>query len=232
MSGLEMLGRLNEIPLFEGLSERQLGWLRERFYARTYRAGVDVITAGSQGEIVYIILGGSVKVYMPQTDGTDVFLTLLGPGDPVGEMSLVDSEGRSASVVTLAETTLIWMNRADFRQALDSMPALANNLLRVFSRRLRHSTHHIQTLSSLDVIGRVAYELLEFAGQYGQTLPGGEIHIPLRLTQGDLSDMVGASRKRVNQAIVELKHSGCIAVGADYTITILDRKCLAGKAKR
>lgn len=217
---------LEQIPLFVGLDENQQAWLRQRLNQRTFAEGTDVIVAGPPGEVVYFILRGTMKVYAPQPDGTDVIVAILVAGDPVGELSLVDQAGRSANVVTLEETTVLWMNRSDFQDALHEMPVLSHNMLRILSQRLRNTTSTIEVLASLDVNHRVIRQLLAFAERFGHPNGQGEIFIPVRLTQGDLSELVGASRKRVNQVMVLLKRKGLIAIDSNYWITILNPDAL------
>ena len=218
---------LNSLPLFAGLDEKQQLWLRARLNIHVFAEGLDVIVAGPPGEVIYFIVSGSMKVYAPQPDGTDVIVAILMAGDPVGELSLVDQAGRSANVVTLEETTVLWMNRRDFQEALFSMPLLSQNLLRILSQRLRNTTSHIQVLASLDVNRRVIRQLLAFAERYGQKKESGQVFIPIRLTQGDLSELVGASRKRVNQIMVVLKRKGYVSIDENYYITILNAKALS-----
>lgn len=217
---------LCEIPLCAGLTEAQRHWLADRMHSRTLPAGVDLITAGAVGEVVYIILRGSVKVYTQQLDGSQVIVNILGPGETVGEMSLVEHETRSASVITLEPTTVLWMNQMQFEEALRTMPTLARNIMQILSRRVRSSTQQIRTLASLDVNGRVAQQLLTFADRYGRKLPDGSIYIPLRLPQGELAELVGASRKRVNQVMVLFKRAGWVTVDEEYHITLRDPKAL------
>ena len=70
-------------------------------------------------------------------------------------------------------------------------------------------------------------QILALADRYGSEEAGGEATIPLRLTQSDLGDIVGASRERVNQVIVELKQRGYISVDPDHRIRVHDRRSLA-----
>lgn len=226
MAASEQNDSLGEVPLFAGLTEKQRNWLRSRLYARTFPANVDVIVAGAAGEVLYVILSGTVKVYVSQADGTDVIVAILGPGDTVGEQAIVDQAGRSASVITLEDSTVLWMSQADFQEALDTIPALARNLLKILSARLRMTTGHMQAMASLDVNHRLIRQIMAFAHRYGIENPDGTLTIPIRLTQNDLSELVGASRKRVNQAMVTLKREGWVAVDAGYHITILDRAAL------
>jgi CRP/FNR family transcriptional regulator, cyclic AMP receptor protein len=217
---------LDQIPLFSGLSEKQHGWVLSRLSERTFYKNQELIVAGMPGEFLYIILSGTVKVYVPQRDGEEVIVAILGPGDPVGEMSVIDRSGRSASVITLEETRVLWMDQSSFQEALQTMPVLAQNLIGILNNRLRTSTGQIQALAALDVQQRVIRQLLSFALRYGHPASFGKTIIPIRLTQSDLAGLVGASRKRVNQAIVFLKHSGWVAVDADYHITLLDQAAL------
>jgi len=211
------------IPLFSGLSDQQIAWLDARLYHSAFPAGQDMMVTGMPGDRVYIILSGTVKVYIPQVDGEDVIVAILGPGDSVGELSPLDQNGRSANVITIEETKVLWMRQDDFKEALLTMPILAQNLIHVLSSRLRSSTNQIQALAALDVGGRVARQILAFADRYGVQGADGQVVIPIRLTQNDLAGLVGASRKRVNQASVELKRCGCISIDGGYHITILDR---------
>jgi len=218
---------IQDVGLFHGLTQGELtrvsGWL----YCRTFPAEANIITAEQPGEVVYIILEGTVKIHIEQVNGSDVVLGILGPGDIVGEMSLIDSAGRSASVTTLEESRLLWMGKESFQECLRNIPAFSQNLVRIFSGRLRLANELIQALATLDVHGRVARQILAFSEKYGQVGADGRVFIPLRLTQGDIADLVGASRKRVNQVMVTFKQQGYISVDDVGRITLVDRKSLA-----
>jgi CRP/FNR family cyclic AMP-dependent transcriptional regulator len=85
----------------------------------------------------------------------------------------------------------------------------------------------VQALATLDVYGRVARQLLAFAEKYGESGSDGQTFIPIRLTQKDIADLVGASRKRVNQVMVSFKNQGLISVDANGRITVHNREGLA-----
>jgi CRP/FNR family cyclic AMP-dependent transcriptional regulator len=211
---------LAEVPLFQGLDMQHLIWLAGQLRYKTFPAGTNIITADTPGELVYIVLRGTVKIHIEQVGGGDVVLAILGSGDTVGEMSLIDSAGRSASVLTLEESTLLWLDRPTFQEALQRIPQLATNLIRILSNRVRLSNELIQALATLDVYGRVARQLLAFAEKYGHSNGSGEIRIPICLTQSDIADLVGASRKRVNQVMVAFKQMGILSVDGDGRISV------------
>ena len=217
---------LSDIRLFEGLTSAQLDWVSRRAHRRVFPVGANVMTAEQPGEAVYIVLHGTVKIHVEQADGRDVILALLGSGDLIGEMSLIDSVGRSASVTTLENSLMLWMGKETFQEMLDTFPPVARNLVKILSARVRLSDQLIQALASLDVYGRVARQLLAFTEKYGRPREDG-IQIRILFTQGDMADLVGASRKRVNQVMVSFKEQGLIGNDAEGHVMILDREGLA-----
>ncbi len=223
-------GTLSGISLFRGVPTRELERLAPLLHDRVFPAATNVLTAEQPGEAVYVVLGGSVKVHLFASDGTEVILAVLGPGELVGEMSLADSLGRSADVLTLEETTFLWMDRRTFRSSVEGSPALARNLADLLSRRVRLANAHLLSLATLDVSGRVAAQLLALAREYGEETQEGVL-IPVRLTQADLAALVGASRVRVNQALGYFRKRDAILVGVDGRITVHDEDALARRAR-
>lgn len=214
-------------PLFQGLTSEQLSRLNSLLRCRIFPAGSNIVNAEQPGEVVYVIQGGSVKIHVEQQDGSDVILAILGPGQIVGELSVLDGLGRSANAVTLERSTMLWMNRAAFQQSLRTMPAMNDNLVRILARLLRLANAQIQSLASLDVYGRVARQILAFAQGSGDTDPSGDVLIPIRLTQSDLAELVGAPRVRVNQVLIDYKERGHISVNPRYHITVYNAPALA-----
>jgi len=216
---------LSDIALFAGLTPTQLDWVAQRAHRRVFEAGRNVMTIEQPGEAVYIILYGTVKIHIEQVE-RDVILSILGAGDLLGEMSLIDSVGRSASAVTLENSLLLWMDKVTFNYILDNFTPVARNLVRILSARVRLSDQLIQALATLDVNGRVARQLLAFAEKYGYKKQDA-IQIRIVLTQSDIADLVGASRKRVNQAMVLFKERGLIDTDTEGRIAIKDMEGLA-----
>jgi CRP/FNR family cyclic AMP-dependent transcriptional regulator len=227
MPAVEDTRVLSSLKLFEGLSNEELDRLNnELLQRRKFSSGTNIITVAQPGEVVFVLLGGSVKIYVDQIDGSEVILAFLGPGDTFGEMGMIGSSGRSASVLTLEECTCLSMDRTSFLGCLKSMSQLSFNLVQLLSRRLRLANEQIQALSTLDVRGRVARQLLAFAQRYGEAESNAEVSIPLRLTQTDLASLVGASRERVNQVIVDFKDRSFISVDPGHHITVHDIQAL------
>ncbi len=217
---------LTGIKLFEGMSPKQLDWVAQRAHRRIFPAGTNVLTIEQPGEAVYVILYGTLKIHV-QDGERDVILSILGAGDLLGEMSLIDSVGRSANAVTLENSLMLWMDKRTFNYLVDEVPPVARNLVQIMSSRVRLSDQLIQALATLDVNGRVARQLLAFAERYGREKGQGEVEIPISLTQGDIADLVGASRKRVNQAMTLFKKQKFIRLNNKGRIVILSHEGLA-----
>ncbi|MFN2545218.1 MAG: Crp/Fnr family transcriptional regulator [Actinomycetota bacterium] len=218
------------IPLFQGLDQHELARLRAITEVTTYPAGVRLMQERQPGEVVYVILSGSVKVHHVQADGTEVILAVLGEKEIVGELSMIDGFGRSATVSTLEETRTLWLDREGFWECIRDMPVLSHNLHRLMARRLRRANAHIDSLASLDVAGRIARHLLALAYEYGRPADGRGTLIPIPLSQADLAALVGASRARVNQALVEFRRRRYVSLDRNrYTVLdpeALRRRCL------
>jgi CRP/FNR family cyclic AMP-dependent transcriptional regulator len=211
---------LKDLALFAGLPEDELQGIAQLTRRTTVPAGTILITAQVPGEAVYFILAGSVKVQLLRESGGELTLALLGPGDIVGEMSLITGHGRSAHVITREETQLLWLERRAFLRAMEGSPGLARNLIHELSNRLQIANERFQALGSLDVTGRVARQILELAERYGRTVPGEGIHIVFPVTQGEIAELIAATRERVNQIMVRLKRAGVFSVDADSRLTI------------
>jgi CRP/FNR family cyclic AMP-dependent transcriptional regulator len=217
--------QLREISIFADLEPESLAMLAGSLRMLTVRPNTNLMTVEQPGDRVYFIVSGTVKVFVDHADGSEVILALLGPGEMVGEMSLVDNLKRSASVTTLESSTLVWMDRTSFWRQLHQIPALMGNMVTLLSRRLRLANARLQAGATLDVEGRVALQLLSLAQELGEAVERG-IRIPIRLAQSDLAALVGASRVRVNQIVVDYKRNDIIDIDGRLRITVLDPEAL------
>jgi CRP/FNR family cyclic AMP-dependent transcriptional regulator len=218
---------LSEMELFRDMVPEQVAELETSLARRIFPSGTLLMSVEQPGTALFVILEGSVKVFLNRDDGTEVIVSLLGSGNTVGEMSVFLGNQRCANAVTMERTAMLCMSGGDFEDFLKRMPQLSFNLSRQLSLRLRLANQQILALSSLDVAGRVAREILAFAERYGRDEERGWVRIPLRLTQGDLASIIGTSRERVNQVMVRFKRRGYLSVDRFHHITVHNREELA-----
>lgn len=122
------------VPLFAGLSQRELRSLARRFREQIVKAGDDVVTEGRGGAGFFVIADGTAQV----TSGGRTVRT-LGPGDHFGEVSLIDAGPRSASVVASSDLTLLGLSSWEFRPFVEEHPNVAWKLLQALADRLREA---------------------------------------------------------------------------------------------
>lgn len=218
---------LAETELMRGMTRAELERIAARWIYKTIPTGTLLFSAQQASDGAYVIVRGTIKLHVEQWDGRDVFIDIAGAGDVVGEMSIVENTGRSATAQTLEATDVLWIDRAAFQELLTAMPRVSQNLMRILSARLRAANERIQAFARLDVKLRVVRQLLIFADKYGKRREDGSVLIQIRLTQGDLADLIGATRERVNQGIGELRRAGLVFVDASNSISLCEPETLA-----
>ena len=186
--------------LFADLPAEDLEALVSTFKRRKFGKGEVLVEAGGPGGSVFIIESGKVRISLPGTEGREVTLAHLDGGDCFGEMSMLDGEPRSATVSAVEETTVLVGTRDDFMRSLEANPRLAMRLLVTMSGRLRAANEIIESLSFLDVQGRVARLLLESAEKEGVKVAEG-LEIPLPYTRQEMANIVSTSRETLTRVL-------------------------------
>ncbi|MBV9188964.1 MAG: cyclic nucleotide-binding domain-containing protein, partial [Betaproteobacteria bacterium] len=130
---------------------------------RSASRSTTIMAGGDATDSLYIVLSGRLKVMMSDSDGKEVILSILGPGEFFGEMGLIDDEPRSASVVTIEPCELLAIDKRDFKKTLMENNEMCMAVMRGLVKRLREADRKIGSLALLDVYGRVARLLLDMA---------------------------------------------------------------------
>ncbi|MEO8302971.1 MAG: Crp/Fnr family transcriptional regulator [Betaproteobacteria bacterium] len=183
---------------------------------RRFPKNAVLINEGEQGDSLFIVLSGRLKVYASNEAGKEIVIDFHGPGECVGEMSL-DGEPRSASVVTTEPTTCAIVGRVQFREFVREHPDFAMYLIGKLIQRARRATENVKSLALSDVYGRVS-RLLD---QLARDVDGARV-VSEKLTQQQIADRVGASRDMISRLMKDLVAGGYLAL-EDRTIVILKR---------
>ena len=198
---------LKAVPLFTSFPEDQLRMLTTMVTRRSAARSTTIMAGGDATDSLYIVLSGRLKVMMSDSDGKEVILSILGPGEFFGEMGLIDDEPRSASVVTIEPCELLAIAKRDFKKCLLENNEMAMAVMRGLVKRLREADRKIGSLALLDVYGRVARLLLDMAENVN-----GEKVVTKRLPKQDIAKMIGASREMVSRVMKDLQLGGYIEV--------------------
>jgi CRP/FNR family transcriptional regulator, cyclic AMP receptor protein len=215
--------------LFQGVAPEAAEALAATLTYGDFTRGEHVFDEGEQGDSLYIVLSGKVKIGRRAADGRENMLSVMGPSDMFGELSLFDPGPRTATAVVLTEARLASLAHASLRPWIKDRPEIAEQLLRVLARRLRRTNDALADLIFTDVPGRVAKALLELAHRFG-TPEGDGVRVHHDLTQEELAQLVGASRETVNKALADFASRGWMRVDS-RAVTLLDRERLARRAR-
>jgi CRP/FNR family cyclic AMP-dependent transcriptional regulator len=200
---------LRSVPLFSRLGEASLDAILRLTRRKRFRKDEVIFHEKEVGDTLFVILHGRVKVAIFGDDGKEVTLSVLAEGDSFGEMSLLDSEPRSATVMAEEDCELLSLQRDDFMRGLEQDPGMSASLIQILATRLRKANHQISTLALLDVYGRVARVIQEIAEEEGKRLKDGRV-VMRRPTHVDIAHRIGSSRETVTRMMRDLEENGHI----------------------
>ncbi len=215
---------LKNVPLFSSFTDQQLALLLPAVQHRRYPRGSYVIRAGEETDALYIILAGKAKVLIPDDDGNEVILSVIGPNEFFGEMGLLDDLPRSASVETMEPCEMLRITRSAFLACLKDNFDAALVIIRNLVKRLRDADRKIESLALIDVYGRVARLLIEMA----QPVDGQWI-IEKAPPKQEIARMIGASREMVSRVVKDLHDKGVIRA-EKRKIYVLDRSSMGRRS--
>jgi CRP/FNR family transcriptional regulator len=220
---------LNRAPLFAALDDGASTALRSRVTEISLSRGKRLFSEGDDGDRLFVILDGKIKLTRSAPDGRENLLSVLGPGDMFGELSLFDPRPRTASASAITDTRLAALAHDALRPWLTGRPEVAMHLLRALAQRLRRANDVMADLVFTDVPGRVARALLDLADRFGQPRGDGAVDVHHDLTQEELAQLVGASRETVNKSLADFAGRGWLQVSAK-SVLILDPQRLRKRA--
>ena len=194
-------------PLFAALDDEAAAALLASMSRVDLPRGEALFAEGDAGDRLFVITAGKIKLGRTSGDGRENLLTVLGPGEMFGELSLFDPGPRTATATAVSDAELVGLGHTDLQAFLTGRPDVARHLLQALARRLRRTNDSLADLVFSDVPGRVAKALLDLADRFGRTADDG-VHVHHDLTQEELAQLVGASRETVNKALADFASRG------------------------
>ena len=219
MTMLSSLDLIRRVPLFSMLTESQAISVADAVVKRRFKRGEVIVEQGKKSNALFILLNGRARVVTADSRGREVILATLQPGDHIGEMSLIDNEPHSATVRAEVQTDVLMLGRIEFARCLPENSSMAYAVMRGLVQRLRHADRKIESLALMDVYGRVARALLEFATETGD----GEMLIREKISRQDIAKMVGASREMVSRVMKDLEERHLIETQENGWVVLTER---------
>ena len=208
---------LDQVALFTGLSEPELQMLQSHARPKRYRKNTILIEKGDEASGLYILVRGKVRVYVAGNDGREMVLRVYNePGTHFGELAILGSTARTASVETLEDSEFLVIARQDFSACVRDNPQIAMAIIAHLVEQVVQLTERLGSFALNDVYGRLSAVLADLAQQ-----EDGRLITP-RVTQQELAQMVGASREMVSRIFKELRAGGYIDI--DGRRIVLNKK--------
>lgn len=192
--------------------------------ARQFRPGEVIFRKGDAGDSMMVVFAGRVKIGVVGPDSREAVLAILGVGEILGEMAILDSKPRSADAIALEATELLVLHRRDFIPFLEHNPRIATRLLRLVCERLRRTSALVEDRMFRQLPARLAKALLELASD-GPVCPPG-IRIELHMSQKTFASVLGVSREALNKQLRAWEDAGLVGVGRGH-VTIEQPDALA-----
>lgn len=196
---------------------------------RRFHKGAMLLHEGAVADEILILRSGRVKVTSGTSEGREIVLRFCGPGDLIGEMAVIETGPRSASVEAIEPVEATTIAATRFRALLETRPGLAVSILRAMSRRFRDADRKRVEFGATHALGRVASRLVELAEEYGRPQDGATV-IDLPITQEELAGWTGCSREAVAKALRTLRALGLIETRR-RRISIREVEALAVQAR-
>jgi CRP/FNR family cyclic AMP-dependent transcriptional regulator len=191
------LAVLRKHPIFSDLDAEAFEQLGRYAKSATLKRGATIFSKGDPGNSLIAVVTGTVKISISSPDGRTAILNLIGPGEIVGEVALLDGQARTADAIANTNCEIFVIDRREFLPFVRSQPALAMKFIELLCARLRWTSDQVEEVILQDLPGRLASALIRLTERHKATQGGRAIAI----TQQEISEMVGMSRESINKQL-------------------------------
>ncbi len=208
----EMLAKTS---LFGGLSPETLVSVAQQLRPVSFSNGQQIFSRGDAGTELYLVLSGRVRLSIISLEGRELAFTHAQPGDIFGEIATLDGGARTADATAVSAVKALLMSRAQVASLLEASPQFAKAAIDLLCKRLRDGDQQLEVIALHRIEVRLARYLLSAVRQQYGDAPGEKPKIKLGISQGELALVLGASRPKVNAALMMLEDTGAITRAGD-----------------
>jgi len=188
---------VQRIALLLGLPEALLQQVGQRLLVRRYERGQWVLRKGQAGEQLLFLLSGQLQVVDLNSEGREVGLNFIAPGEHFGELSVIDGQPRTASVVATQASDVAALGREEALALFYQQPLVAERMLRRLALSLRKATH----LRSILALPQAAQRVCAMLQQMARVAPGGLVVVEPLPRQKEVAIMINTSRETVSRTL-------------------------------
>ena len=220
---------IRRAPLFTALDDASAATLRDSMTQVKVSKGQTLFKEGDAGDRLFVVVEGKLKLGTSSGDGRENLLSILGPGDMFGELSLFDPGPRTATATAVTDARVLALANDQVIGWVTAHPQVSLQLLKRLARRLRRTNEVLADLVFADVPGRVAKAIMDLGERFGTKKDDG-LHVNHELTQEELAQLVGASRETVNKALADFAGRGWVRL-EPRAVVILDYERLSKRGR-
>jgi CRP-like cAMP-binding protein len=209
---------LDIVPIFSSLSHKEKQEVMSITTSKTFEKNEMIYMAGESEGNLYVLHAGRVKISRLSPNGKEQVIRVAGPGEFIGELSLLRSSPQTDNGQATETTTMCIIEGEKLKELMKKYPSIALKVMETLSERLEKAENLIEKINNGTVEQRLAYSLLEIAGS------GNEVF--LNMTKGDFASRIGMSQETLSRKLALFQESGLIRLRGHRKIIIKDRKGL------
>lgn len=216
---------LAAMELFHGLAAAALASVAAGARVRRLPKDCRIFSQGDDGARAHAVIEGGVRIAQSGSDGAEVIIRFIGPGEMFGTVALFTDRHYPADAITLAETLEASWSEADLLDLIRRHPQIGLNVIRIIGRRLQEAQERLRELATQRAERRVAHAVLRLARQAGHgTASGTAIEFPLR--RKDVADIAGTTLHTASRILNGWEKAGLV-VTHNQRLTLRDPSQIA-----
>lgn len=200
---------LGQAKLFRGVARPVLEAIAAAMQETAFGAGQLIFSRGDPGTALHLVREGRVRLSILTVDGRELSFSHAVPGDVFGEIAVLDGSSRSANATALGSVKLLTLSAAACERLIEQHPTLARSIIRFLCTRLREVSDHLEDIALLPIEARLARYLLDRLKREASDR-GAQVLLELGISQGELALLLGATRPKVNAALMMLEDQGAL----------------------
>src|SRR5450631_2567718 len=220
------LAVLRKHPIFCDLDYEAFEQLCRYAKHSTLKRGTTIVSKGDPGNSLIAVISGTVKISVSSPDGRSAIFNLIGPGEIIGEIAVLDGQARTADATANTNCEIFVIDRREFLPFVRSQPELAMKFIELLCTRLRWTSDQVEQVILQNLPGRLASALIRLTEKHKAEPKGRTIAV----TQQEISEMVGMTRESINKQLrawadrkwVRLEHGAIVVLDAGSLQAIVE----------
>lgn len=202
--------RFAAVDLFAGLPAPALEGVAAAAHIRRAPSAMRIFNQGDEGVRAHAVIEGGVKISQTGSDGGQVVVRFIGPGEMFGTVALFTDRCYPADATALTDTLEASWSEPELLNLMTRYPQIAVNAIRIVGRRLQEAQNRMRELATQRADRRIAHALVRLARQFGHPA-AHETAIPFPLRRKDVADVAGTTLHTASRILTSWEKAGLLA---------------------